>query len=145
MIWAQNSNAVNRVSVLQKKALRNISFQPRDCYSSPLFKKQNSLKFEDKIQLENVLLVSKYFNNILPSIFDNWFTLCSDIHNYNTAASLTGKLFKPSFRTILYGKKILSAVNAWNKIQTVFGDVILKNLTTAQLKTLLTKKSIDKY
>ena len=108
------------------------------CYSSPLFKKQNLLKFEDKIQLENVLLVSKY---------DNWFTLCSDIHNYNTAAFLTGKLLKPSFRTILYGKNsiTLSAVNAWNKIQTAFGDVILKYLPTTQLKTLLTKKSIDKY
>ena len=95
-----------------------------------------------------MFLVTKYFNNILPSIFNNWFTLCSDIHNYNTAASLTGKLFKPSFHTILYGKNstTLSAVNAWNKIQTsAFGDVILKNLTTTQLKTLLTKKSIDKY
>ena len=147
VIWAQNSNALNRVSALQKKALRIISFQPRDYYSSPLFKKQNLLKFKDKIQLENVLLVSKHFNNLLPSIFDNWFTLCSDIHNYNTAASLTGKLFKPSFHTILYGKNsiTLSAVNAWNKIQTAFGDVILKNLTTTQLKNLLTKKSIDKY
>ena len=147
VIWAQNPNAVNRVSVLQKKALRIISSQPRDCYLSPLFKKQNLLKFEDKIQLENVLLVSKYFNNILPSIFDNWFALCSDMHNYNTAVSLTGKLFKPSFDTILYGKNsiTLSAVNAWNKIQKAFGDVILKNLTTTQLKNLLTKKSIDKY
>ena len=51
VIWAQNFNAVNRVSILQKKALRTISFQPRDCHSSPLFKKQNLLKFEDKIQL----------------------------------------------------------------------------------------------
>ena len=98
-------------------------------------------------QLENVLLVSNYFINILPSVFDNWFTLCSDIHNYNTAASLRGKLFKPSFRTILYEKNsiTLSAVNAWNKIQTAFRDVILKYLTTTQLKTLLTKKSIGKY
>ena len=120
------------MSILQKKALRIISFQPRDCYSSPLFKKQNLLKFEDKIQLKNVLLVSKYFNNILPSIVDNWFTLCSDIRNYNTVASSAGKLFKPSFRTILYGKHsiTLSVANAWNKIQTAFGDVILKNLTT---------------
>ena len=39
VIWAQNSHAVNRVSILQKKALRITSFQPRDCYSSPLFKK----------------------------------------------------------------------------------------------------------
>ena len=101
VIWAQNFNAVNRVSILQKKALRTISFQPRDCHSSPLFKKQNLLKFEDRIQLENVLLVSKYFNNILPSIFHKWFILCSDIHHYNTAASSTSTLFKPSFETNL--------------------------------------------
>ena len=147
VIWAQNFNAVNRVSILQKKVLRTIIFQSRDCHSSPLFKKQNLLKFEDKIQLENVLLVSKYFNNILPSIFDKWFTLCSYIHNYNTAASSTGKLFKSSFRTNLYGKNsvTISAVNAWSKIQTAFGNVILKNLTTTQIKTLLTKKCIEKY
>ena len=69
------------------------------------------------------------------------------MHNYNTTASLTGKLFKSSFRKILYGKNsiTLSAVNAWNKIQTAFGDVTLKNLTTTQLKNMLTKKSINKY
>ena len=112
-----------------------------------MFKKQNLLKFEDKIQLEDVLLVSKYFSNILPSIFDNWFTLCSDIHEYNTVVYSTSKLSKPSFHTILYRKNYitLKAANAWNKIQTAFGDVILKNLTTTQLKNLLTKKSIDKY
>ena len=147
MIWAQNLNAVNRVSILQKKALRIISFQLRDCQSNPLFKKQNLLTFEDKIQLENVLLVREYFNNTLPSIFVNWFTLYSNIYNYNTSASSTGKLFKPPFRKNLYGKNsiTISAVNAWNKIQIAFGDVILKNLTTSQIRTLLTKKCIDKY
>ena len=39
----------------------------------------------------------------------------------------------------------ISAVNAWSKIQTAFGNVILKNLTTTQIKTLLTKKCIEKY
>ena len=69
------------------------------------------------------------------------------MHNYNTATSLTGKLFQPSFCTILYGKSsiTLSAADAWNKIQTAFGYVILKNLTTTQLKNLLNKKFIDKY
>ena len=116
--------------------MRIISFQPSYCHSNPLFKKQNLLKFEDKIQLENVLLVSKYFNNTLPSIFDNWFTLSSDIHNYNTSASSTDKLFKPSLQTNLHGKNFITitAVNAWNKIQTAFGDVILQNLTTSQIK-----------
>ena len=72
------------------------------------------------------------------------FTLCSDIHNYNQAASSTGKLFKHSFQPNLYGKNSISAVNAWNKIQTAFGDVILKKLTTTQIKILLTKY-IGKY
>ena len=69
------------------------------------------------------------------------------IHRYNTAASSTGKLFKPPFRTNLYGKNsvTISAVNAWNKIQTAFENVILKNFTTTQIKTILTRKCIEKY
>ena len=68
------------------------------------------------------------FSVILSSIFDKWFTLCSDIQNYNKTVSSTGKLFKPLFRTNLYGESSITkiAVNAWNKIQTAFGDVILK-------------------
>ena len=41
--------------------------------------------------------------------------------------------------------KTTSAFNAWNKIQTAFGNIMLKNLTTTQTKTLLTKKCIEKY
>ena len=69
------------------------------------------------------------------------------IHNYNTAVSSTGKLFKPKSRTDLHGKNsmIINGVNSWNKIQIAFGDLILKNLTTTQMKILLTKKCIDKY
>ena len=102
MVWAQNLKTVNRVFTLHKKALGIISFQPRHCHSSSLFKKHNLLKFEDKIQVEKVLLVSKYFNHVLPSIFDNRYTHCFDIHNGNTDTSFTVKLFKPSFQTKLY-------------------------------------------
>ena len=53
----------------------------------------------------------------------------------------------PPFRTNLYGKNsvTISAVNAWNKIQTAFENVILKNFTTTQIKTILTRKCIEKY
>ena len=111
----------------------------RNCHSSSLFKKHSLLKFEDKIQLENVLLVSKYFNNILPSIFDNWSTLGPDLQNYDTADISTGKLFKPLFQSDLYGKNsiTITAANAWiynlQLIQTAFGDVILKNSTTVKV------------
>ena len=122
VIWAQSLNGVNRLFILQKKALRIFSFQPPDCNSSPLFKKHNLLKFEDKIPLENVLLVSKYFNNILTSTFDNWCTLRSDIHNYSTAASSTGKLFNPSFRTNLYDK---NSITIQGQIQRFLKESVL--------------------
>ena len=41
-----------------------MGFEPRDCYLSPLFKKENLLKLDDKAQFENVLQVSKNNNNI---------------------------------------------------------------------------------
>ena len=133
------------VSILEKKALRTISFQSRDFHLSPLFKKQNLYKFEDKIQLENVLLLSKHFNNILPTIFDKWFTtLCSKIHNCNTAASFTLQVnYLSPHSELIYMEKC--AVNACCKIQTAFGNVIWKNLTASQIKTLLTKKCNEEY
>ena len=73
--------------------------------------------------------------------------LRSDIHSYSAAARSTVQLFKPLSQTNIYGKSsiTLGAVNAWNKIQTTFGDAILKYLTTIQIKTSLTKECIDKY
>ena len=48
LVWAQNSNAMSRILTLQKKAMRIITFQSRNCHSSPLFSKLKLLKFNDK-------------------------------------------------------------------------------------------------
>ena len=48
-------------------------FQPRNFHTSPLFKQNFILKFQDKIYLENILFVSKSLNNLSPSVFDTWF------------------------------------------------------------------------
>ena len=37
-IWAQNSNAIQQIMILQKKAIRIIPFQPRNPHSNPFFK-----------------------------------------------------------------------------------------------------------
>ena len=76
---------------------------------------------------------------MLSLIFDSLFTLYSDMHNHNTVASFRGKLFKPPLQTYLYGKNsiIISAVNAWNEIQTAFGDVILENVITIETKIII--------
>ena len=48
LIWTQNSNAIQKITILQKKAIRIISFQPRNSHSSPFFQKNHILKFSDK-------------------------------------------------------------------------------------------------
>ena len=53
---------------MQKKAVRIIYFQLRNFHTSPLFKQNFILKFQDKICLENILFVSKTLNNLSPSI-----------------------------------------------------------------------------
>ena len=116
LVWTQNSNAMSRILTLQKKAMRIITFQSRNCHSSPLFFKLKLLKFNDKVHHENVFLISKFINSLLPPVF-NWFTFCSNVHNYETASSATCKLFKPSFHTNLYGKNSITvnAIDPWNK------------------------------
>ena len=117
LIWGQNPNSKLRIITLEKKALRIINNQPRNSHSSPLFKKSNILNFEDKILISNIIFISKSIDNLLPSIFKNWFIFCSEIHNYETVSWWTDKLFKPSYRADSYGKSsiIVSAINCWNK------------------------------
>ena len=84
LVWAQNCSTIQRIVILQKKAIRIINFQPSNSHTSHLFKQSSILKFQDKICLENILFVSKSLNNLSPSIFDTWFSFSSDQHNYET-------------------------------------------------------------
>ena len=68
LIWGQNPKSKLRVTTLQKKALRIRNNQPKSSHSGPLFKQNNILKFEDKIQFGNIIFVSKSINNLLPPI-----------------------------------------------------------------------------
>ena len=119
LVWAQNYSTIQRIIILQKKAIRIINFQPRNFHTSPLFKQNSILKFQDKICLENILFVSKSLNNLSPSIFNTWFSLSLDQHNYETSSSIQGNLMKLFYKTDRYGKYsiIASAVESWNKIQ----------------------------
>ena len=101
-MWGQNLNVVSRIIIVQKKALRIMNFQSRDSHSSPLFKSNHILKLEDKILIENILFINKSLNNLLPPIFKNWFTFCSDVHNYQTASSASDKIFKRNMIFVMF-------------------------------------------
>ena len=139
LVWAQNFSTIQRIVILQK-AIRIINFQPRNFHTSPLFKQNIILKFQDKICLENILFVSNSLNNLSPSIFNTWFTFSSDQHNYETWSSTQGNLMKLFYKTNRYGKYSItvSAVESWNKIQKQLKNMLLKNLSPYKIKTVVT-------
>ena len=102
-----------------KKALRMINFQPCSSHSNRLFKTSFVLKFSDKVNLENTFFVSKSINNLLPSLFDDWFLFSSDQHSYKTFWYFRGNLYESSYKTNFYDKNSIigSPINAWNNSQ----------------------------
>ena len=105
IIWGQNISTINRLYILQKKALRIINFKERNAHSSPLFHYSKIIKVADKVKIENCLFINKYTNNKLPSIFTNWFTFSLMSHNYQTSFASKGNLQIPSVQTTSYPKK----------------------------------------
>ena len=147
LVWAQNFSTIQRILILQKKAVRIINFQPRNFHTSPLFKQNSILKFQDKICLENILFVSKSLNNLSPSIFNTWFSFSSHQHNYETSSSTQGNLMKLFYKTNRYGKYsiTISAIGSWNKIQKQLKNMLLKDLSSNKIKTVVTNFYFKSY
>ena len=78
-----------------------------------------------------------YFNNLLPLIFNDWFTFVSVQHIYQTSSLTKEKLFKPPFKTISYGKNyvISSSIQSWNNAQQKLGSS--KTLPSSKIKQLI--------
>ena len=147
LVWAQNCSTIQRIIILQKKAIRIINFQPRNFHTSPLFKQNSILKFQDKICLENILFISKTLNNLSPSVFNTWFSFSSDQHNYETSSSTQGNLVKLFYKTKGYGKYSLtvSAIESWNKIQKQLKDLLLRNLSPNKIKIIVSDLYLKSY
>ena len=121
--------------------------QTQNSHTSPLFRKAAVLKFKDKTSLENILFISKSINNLLPSLFNNWFVFSSDIHRYNTSWSSDDKLQKYSYRTNTYRKNsiIISTIESWNNSQNNLKTISLRLLTSSKIKLLLTSEYFKNY
>ena len=147
LVWAQNYSTIQRIIIKQRKAIRIINLQPRNFHTSPLFKQNSILKFQDKICIENILFVSKSLNNLSPSIFNAWFSFSSDQHNYETSSSTQGNLIKLFYKTKRYGQYSItvSAVESWNRIQKQLKDILLKHLSPNKIKAIVSDFYLKSY
>ena len=75
------------MQVLQNKLLKVLLAKSYIYSTNSLHNELNILKVKDIAKLDALTFIHNYFNNQLPSIFNNYFTLVSEIHNRNTRRS----------------------------------------------------------
>ena len=83
LIWGVNYNSqLNRLTVLQKRAVRLIEKVYAPTSSAPLFTKYNLLKIPDIAKSQMIIVMHRFLINQLPIVFDNMFKRCEPgLHN----------------------------------------------------------------
>ena len=124
---------INPLFILQKRAVRTMTFCKFDEHSRPLFKQTNILKLFDLIKFQISIFMYKFHKNRLPAVFDSYFLSISKVHNYSTRLSSTHAYALPKARTN-YGKFRIKFIGAkvWNAL-----DADLKTLSFRTFKARL--------
>ena len=89
IVWASPHEmpGLDRKLKLQKRAVRIITGSPYRAHSTPLFAQLGILKIHDLSYTYLMLFMFKFKHNILPPLFENYFTLVSNTHTLNTRSS----------------------------------------------------------
>ena len=107
----------NPIFILQKKALRLMTFSGFQAHTNPIFQKLKIIKFPDLVCLHTALFMYDYHTGNLPISFKSYFTNVNQKHNYNTRLASKCNYYLPKARTN-YGKFNIkfSGVKIWNSI-----------------------------
>ena len=79
LAWGNsNSKEISKISIMQKKIIRNLDNSKYNAHTDPIFTKHNILKFNDILKLNSIILMYKYEHLLLPESFVNMFGKISD-------------------------------------------------------------------
>ena len=129
--------------ILQKKALRIITFSSYSSHSTPLFQQLSILKLDDLIYLNNALFMYDYYSNSLPFSFNKFFKGIKEVHHYNTRLAAKKSYCVPKIRT---NYEIFNIRYIGSKIWNSLGlEIKSKNRTSFKnsIKSSLLSKYLD--
>ena len=105
IVWGNCSvTLLNRLLVLQKKAIRLITKSSYRAHTAPLFKRMNILNVNSIYIMQLGQFMFQYKHNNLPPVFDDLFILNSSIHSYATRNANSFHI--PIARTLFLQKRI---------------------------------------
>ena len=161
-VWSTKLLTVtDRVTRLQKSAMRIMTFSDFRAHSEPLFKKSNILKLDDNIKLTNCLFVYDFLKGNLPISYNKTFVRLKDTTNCSTRQACTGMLHIPRYKTTNFGLKCIykRCINSWNQFTCELNqiekqkyvnkfkcpDIDLVKFSRESLKKKLISHIISKY
>ena len=138
LVWGQVNFFLNRITLLEKRAIRILHSAAYGVHTCPLFHRYKVLKFVDLVSLENCIFINKCFNDEAFFLFSNHFKLTASSHSYCTRSVSNGLLFKRLYNTIRYGNKsiINSTISSWNHFKIIFHLLIM---SPKKMKSLISK------
>ena len=112
---------LTQLFIIQKRAIRIISFSEPKSHSEPLFKSLNLLKLNDVIELQILSFVQhQWSRRLLPPWFSKYLNFTSSAHSYSTTQSCNRNLYVASVNTTSYGLRSLNFTGPrlWNSLPT---------------------------
>ena len=87
-VWGKSCPTyLSSLFIVQKRAVRLISFSPYLSHTDPIFKSLQILKLNDIYKYSVALFMYKFVMGYLPLIYNNMFNFNLEFHNYNTRQS----------------------------------------------------------
>jgi len=136
-IWGNACDSIiNPIFILQKKAVKAITFSDVRTHSAPLFKLLNILTIHDIYKIETLKFVHDCLNKVNPCQFHTYYTYPDNSH-YTTSSSQC-KLYIPMVRTSTYGLKSLKYNGAivWNDLPLTVRVVTSRKAFAKTLKSI---------
>ena len=141
IIWAVNCNSkLNRIKIVQKRIIRIVTKKKRLTHSAPLFKLCNVLVIADIYKLQVAQFMYKFSNNLLPSVFDQYFVTNASVHGYNTRQSSRLHIYRVATK-IRQNSIKFAGPKIWNTLPEDMISVPSLSVFTSHYKNSL----LDKY
>ena len=125
---------MNKIEILQKRAIRLVDSQTRLAHSDPIFQSLNILKVKDVAKQQLIAVMLRKFNRSLPNELDTLFTL-----SRTPDVTRNRHYFNETFSSKLYRTRVASWIGPrlWNSI-------IMPHISIAELENS-SKEYIKKH
>ena len=145
--WGQAcKSSLNKLVVLQKRALRSVFFQNSTQSAIPLFIETEILPVKSLYIYSVAQLMYDVNHNNIPSNVSNLFTYVKDIHSHNTRSSARDNFYTSYSRLNTQANSFSRVgVHIWNQIPATTKNLSKKSFQREIKSNLLNDLNINHY